>query len=102
MKWECLFFNGAAKNSYGDTNELQQTQNEGYEDCGGRRRYLALLNFLNCVSSVGIEGTHKVVVTGDEVDLVKLARSLKKEFGHVTLPVYEAVYTPSQPPCSIL
>ena len=89
------------------------------------------------MSSVGIEGTQKVVVTGDEVDLVKLARSLKKEFGHVMLvsveevkkkeddnkkkeekdleywsnycfhrypphPVYEAVYTPIQPPCSIL
>ena len=44
-KWECLFFNGAAKNSYGGTNELQQTQNEGYEDCGGRKRYLAFLDF---------------------------------------------------------
>uniref|UniRef100_A0A6N2LGG5 HMA domain-containing protein n=1 Tax=Salix viminalis TaxID=40686 RepID=A0A6N2LGG5_SALVM len=37
------------------------------------------------VSSVGIEGTDKVVVIGDEVDLVKLARCLKKEFGHVML-----------------
>ncbi|KAG5254801.1 heavy metal-associated isoprenylated plant protein [Salix suchowensis] len=88
------------------------------------------------VSSVGIEGTDKVVVIGDEVDLVKLGRCLKKEFGHVMLvsveekkkeddkkkkeekeleywsnycfhryqppPVYEAIYTPSQPTCSIL
>ncbi|KAJ6751915.1 hypothetical protein OIU85_002341 [Salix viminalis] len=101
-----------------------------------RTKAMKIAAVANGVSSVGIEGTDKVVVIGDEVDLVKLARCLKKEFGHVMLvsveekkkeddkkkkeekeleywsnycfhryqppPVYEAIYTPSQPTCSIL
>ena len=37
------------------------------------------------MNSVGLEGTDKVVVIGDEVDSVKLARALKKKFGHVMI-----------------
>ncbi|KAG6790336.1 hypothetical protein POTOM_006485 [Populus tomentosa] len=50
-----------------------------------RTRAMKIAAVANGVNSVGIEGTGKVVVIGDEVDSVKLARALRKKFGHVMI-----------------
>ncbi|XP_011045596.1 PREDICTED: uncharacterized protein LOC105140450 [Populus euphratica] len=50
-----------------------------------RTKAMKIAAVANGVNSVEIEGSDKVVVTGDEVDSVKLARALKKKFGHVMI-----------------
>nr|TKS01943.1 uncharacterized protein D5086_0000167750 [Populus alba] len=50
-----------------------------------RTRAMKIAAVANGVNSVEIEGTDKVVVIGDGVDSVKLARALKKQFGHVMI-----------------
>ncbi|KAJ6966179.1 disease resistance protein Pik-1-like [Populus alba x Populus x berolinensis] len=50
-----------------------------------RTRAMKIAAVANGVNSVELEGTDKVVVIGDGVDSVKLARALKKKFGHVMI-----------------